>query len=162
MLMNATDLDRQLQDLIQQAPQDGKMPQVMQAIAPILRAFAEKLQRPEFYILQNTDQRWVVTVQSTPDRTAERRVVYAFANLEDARLGSQLSGSQDLGVISVPVPVTHILFQLMSMKPIHSCIFFPTPGDVQRGIEIKRVDVEAAIQLQLQQRTQPIVPPDLA
>lgn len=139
------------------------MPQVMRgAIAPILRAFGEKLQHPEFYILQNTEQQWVVTVQSTPEGDQERRVVYAFSNLEDARLGSQLSGSQDLGVISVPVPVTHILFRLLSMKPIHSCIFFPNPGDVRRGVEVKRSDIELAIQLQLQQQANPGVPPDIA
>lgn len=156
------DLDQQIQALVDQSPQDGVMPQTVQAIAPILKAFAERLQHLEYFVLQNLSQQWVVTTVEKPSQPEDKRsLVYAFASLQDASAGP--NSLQDPQLMALPLPVTHILFQLLSMKPVDSLIFFETPGDRAQGLEVRRQDLETAIQLQLQHlRDQPQVPPDLA
>jgi len=49
------------------------------------------------------------------------------------------------------------------MQPIDSLIFFETPGKIGQGVEIRRQDMQALIQAQLQQPPQDsAIPPDMA
>jgi hypothetical protein len=66
--------------------------------------------------------------------------------------------------MALPVPVTHIIFQMLAMKPIDSIIFFETPGNVNTGIEVRREDVQTMIQTQLRQTQPPpsTLPPNIA
>lgn len=155
-------LDQQIQALVDQAPQDGVTPQTIQTISPILKAFAEQLRHPQYFILQNLNDQWVMltqTYQQQPEQT--KTFIYAYPTLQDASTGSKTL--QDPQILALPVPVTHILFQMLSMKPLDSIIFFDNPGNVTQGLEVRRKDVESAIQLQLQQSQVPSqVPPDIA
>lgn len=149
------DLDAQIQVLVDNAPQDGITPQVVAAIAPGLKLLAQKLRHPQYYILQSMDSDWVMTTLSNrtnPD--VEKRVIYAFPTLKDIPVVSTTELKADL--IAVPLPVTHILFQLTALETVDSIIFFETSGDLTNGIEIRREDIENLIQLQLKQK--PSVP----
>lgn len=161
------ELDRQIQVLIDNAPQDGHTPQAMKALAPVLKTLAEQLRYSQYYILQTLDRNWVLTTLSnraTPGM--EKRVIYAFSNLQDVTADPHFL--KDPQVMAVPVPVTHILFQMVAMNAVDSTVFFETPGNLSSGIELRREDLQNVIQVELQQNyaKQKIrrshLPPDIA
>lgn len=154
------DLDQQIQGLIDHAPQDGITPQLIVAIAPGLQLLAQKLRHSQYYILQNLDYDWVLTTltnRANPD--VEKRVIYAWSVLKDVPVSA--AAGLDSQVIAVPIPVIHILFQLVALETVDSTVFFETPGDQSTGIEIRREDIQNLIQVQLKQRlSAPINPPN--
>ena len=159
------DLDRQIQVLIDDAPQDGVTPQVVRAIAPVLKLLGARLRHLQYYILQSMDREWVVTTLSErANPKITKCVIYAFATLKDV---SAATDAEDPEVIAVPIPITHLLFQLFALETVDSIIFFDTPGDLNTGIEIQRADLQNLIQ-QLQQNSStpnsPFnqIPPDIA
>jgi hypothetical protein len=157
------DLDRQIQALIDHAPQDGSTPSVIQAITPALKSFVAQLQHLQYYILQTADQRWVTTTLShrlQPKR--EKTVIYAFASAADAahHAPTAPAGSQ---VSAVAIPVTHILFQMLAMPTIDSVVFFENAGDPTNGTEVSRSSVSHLVETYLQKyRTESRLPPDIA
>lgn len=156
------DLQAQIQLLIDNAPQDGVTPQLVTAIAPVLSTIAQKLRHSQYYILQNLEGSWVLTTLSNrANPQTEKRVIYAFPTLQDVPGNS--SAGLDPQLIAAPIPVTHILFQLVAMEPVDSIVFFETPGITNNGVEIRRADLENLIQQQLQpNRKNSRVPPDIA
>ncbi len=161
-------LDQQIQTLIDNAPQDGTTPDVVQAIAPALKILAQQLQQEHYYILQTMDQSWVLTTLSNLDQPQqEKRVIYAYPTLQDASIAPD-SSSVKSNVVAVPLPVVHILFQMVALKPLDSIIFFETPGNLDTGCEVQRDQVQNLIRTYLQQynsasqfKPRPI-PPDFA
>lgn len=158
-------LDQQIQLLIDNAPQDGVTPGIVAAVAPGLKLLASQF-RHQYYILQNLEQQWVVTtLESRASPSIEKRVIYAFPNLQDISVGS---AGLDPQVIAVPIPVTHILFQLFALETVDSIIFFEATTDLSNGVEIRREDLQNLMQVQLKQnpRTQftssDQLPPDIA
>jgi hypothetical protein len=175
------DLNKQIQVLIDDAPQDGVTPQIVAAIAPGLKLLAAKLRHLQYYILQSLEENyaanvaeagespaaWVVTTLS--DRAnpkITKQVIYAFPSLKDA---SALSLAElEPQVVAQAIPVANILFQLFALETVDSIIFFETPGDLNTGIEIRRADLQSLIQFQLQQNfSEPSIrpsqiPPDIA
>lgn len=156
------DLKAQIQLLIDNAPQDGVTPQLVTAIAPVLSAIARKLRHSQYYILQNMEQSWVLTTyRDRANPQLEKRVIYAFPRIQDVPLGS--SAGLDPQLIAAPIPVTHILFQLVAMEPVDSIVFFETPGITTDSIEVRRAEVQHLIHQQLQQnRVKKQIPPDIA
>jgi len=160
------DLDRQIKVLIDEAPQDGVTPQVVAAVAPVLVLLASRLRHLEYYILQNLDRDWVVTTLS--DRAnpkVTKRVIYAFPTLAD--VSAVAVSEQDPQIVAAPLPVTHILFQLFALETVDSIIFFDTPGELNKGTEIQRGELQKLIKLQMQPRSTPAspfhqIPPDIA
>ena len=160
------DIDRQLQQLIDNAPPDGQTPGVMAALAPVLKLLASRLQRKDYYIWQSLEQEWVLTTLSNRARPEiEKNVVYAFATLKDA---ADFQSMPDPQLIALQVPVTHIFFQLFGMDGVDSIIFFDTPGNLLSGTEVSRQEVQNLIHTQLQRyrstpRANPSnLPPDIA
>lgn len=155
------DFDQQIQTLVDYAPQDGRTPNLVRAIAPALKALATKLQHPEYYILQTLEQHWLVTTLNNRQQSnIEKKVVYAFPTPEDAM---QTSGADDPQLVALPVPALHILFQMMSLKTVDSTVFFETPGQRATGVEIACKDVQQFIQLYLKRlQAEMQVPPDIA
>ena len=140
-------LDEQIQALIQNSPQDGSTPQVVEAITPALKLLAQQLQHLQYYILQNLSQNWVLTTLSHRSQSElEKRVIYAFPTLEDA----SSSISED-NVLAVPIPVVHILFQMIAIEPLDSLVFFEKPGNLTNATEVKREDVQKLIGMYLRQ-----------
>ena len=157
-------LDKQIQILIDNAPQDGITPGIIAAVAPGLKLLANKF-RHQYYILQSLEQHWVVTtLENRANPSVEKRVVYAFPTLRDIPANS--TAGLDAQAVAVPVPITHILFQLFALETVDSIIFFETTGDLSNAIEVQREDVQNLIQ-QLQKKvpkrfTSPSLPPDIA
>lgn len=145
------DIDQQLQTLIDQAPQDGVTPAVIKnAVNPVLKEFTAELKYSEYFVYQSIEGNWLLTTLSNrqnPDR--EKKVIYAFSRLDDAK---QFQGNgADAQLTAQPMPTTHILFQLFALKRLDSIIFMETPGNLNRGTEIHRQELQSAIQKQLSQ-----------
>ncbi|HEY9859627.1 MAG TPA: hypothetical protein V6D16_08980, partial [Candidatus Obscuribacterales bacterium] len=149
--------------LIEQAPQDGTTPRLIEAIAPILKQIAGRLRHPQYYVLQTLNQSWIVTTLNQRSQAGvEKNVVYAFSTLKDVASGPyQL---QDPEVLALPMPIAHILFYLISMPGLDSMIFFDTPGNVDIGTEIVREELTKLIQGHMQKlsTTSSNLPPDVA
>ncbi len=159
-------LEQQIQVLIDNAPQDGTTPKVVEAIAPVLKLLATQLRHLEYHVLQTLDQGWVLTTLSNRAQPEiEKNVIYAFPTLKDAADFQSVSDPQ---IIAATVPVTHILFQMLAIDTVTSTVFFDTPGNLTAGTEVRRDDLQNLIQTQLQQtlsvpRSYPSnLPPDLA
>jgi hypothetical protein len=155
-------IDAQIQDLIENAPQDGVTPALVEAIAPVLTQIATQLKHPQYYIVQSLEQNWVVNIISQQDGSGlEQHVIYAFPSLKDVSSGP--NSIKDPQLMAIPVPVTHILFQMVAMEGIDSVIFFEVPGNTLTGTQILRADLQTLIQTQLQgQMGAPSIPPDIA
>ncbi|TAE59774.1 MAG: hypothetical protein EAZ87_08395 [Nostocales cyanobacterium] len=154
-------IEAQIQSLIENAPDDGMTPQLMVTIAPVLRAIASKLRHPQYYIVQNLQERWVLTTlrnKTNPDM--EKRVVYAFPRSQDAALFP--STAADPQAMAKPLPVIDILFQLVALEPVDSIVFFETSGTTDHTTEILRNDLQKMIAKRLQQHLPQRVPPDIA
>lgn len=144
-------LQDQIQALVREAPQDGKTPQAMQVIGPVLAQVAHNLNHLEYYILQNLGENWQITTlrhQTKPE--LEKTVVYAYANLKDAT-----HSCSDPHLIAVPRPVVSLLFQLLAMKPVDSLIFFDNPKGQDEGFEVPRPAIQQLVQESLRQLVEP-------
>ena len=156
------DLEAQIQLLIDNAPQDGVTPQIMVSIAPVLIAIAQKLNHYQYFILQNSEQDWVLTTLSNRANPGiEKQVIYAFPTIQDVSLISD--DGRDPHLLPTLMDVTQILFQLVALKPVHSIVFIETPGNLTNTVEVRRSELEKLIQQQLQQfKAQKTVPPNIA
>ncbi|NEP09948.1 MAG: hypothetical protein F6K14_06945 [Symploca sp. SIO2C1] len=162
------DLEGQIKILIDNAPADEITPQIVEAIAPVLIQLAHQLQHEEYYILQTLDHGWLLTTLSNRAKPeVEKNVIYAFPTLKDAADFDSQSAS-DPQVMALPVPVTHILFQMLAIDNVNSLVFFDTPGNLASGTEVRRGDLQKLVQAQLKQAppaTQSYpsnLPPDIA
>ena len=163
VLMN---LDLQIQVLIDNAPQDGTTPKIMEVIAPVLKLVATQLQHSEYHILQTLDESWLLTTLSNRAQPEiQKNVIYAFGTLKDAADFQSVSDPQ---ILAAAVPVTHILFQMLALDAVTSIVFFDTPGNLAAGTEVRRDELQTLIQTQLQHsqsvpRSYPSnLPPDIA
>ncbi|MEH1840007.1 MAG: hypothetical protein V7L20_14865 [Nostoc sp.] len=156
------DLEAQIQLLIDNAPHDGMTPNLIAAIAPALRAIAQKLRHSQYYILQNSESSWVLTTLSNLTNPGlEKRVIYAFPTIQDVSLISP--AGLDPQMLAKIIPVTHILFQLVALEPVDSIVFLETPGKTTHTVEVQRTELEKLMQKQLrQQRSPKQIPPDIA
>jgi hypothetical protein len=162
----AMDLDEQIRVLIDNAPQDGSTPRIVKAIAPLLKQLAVQLRHREYYILQSMQEQWVVTTLSNRAQPEmEKRVIYAFATVDDAKSASGVT--PDSGAIAIGLPVTHILFQTIVLRTVDSLIFFEEPGRLESGTEVRGNDIRNLVQAQLQRtfaspQSDSQIPPDMA
>ncbi|MEM6399742.1 MAG: hypothetical protein AAF757_05835 [Cyanobacteria bacterium P01_D01_bin.116] len=156
------DLQAQIQSLIDNAPQDGITPQLVAAIAAELTEIAQKLNFPQYYILQNPSGDWVLTTLSNrTDPQLQKQVIYAYPTLQDVSTTSGVGF--DPQIIAAPIGVIEILFQMVALQPVDSIIFFDTPGTTANAVEIKRSLIQSIIESSLQQnRRSPDIPPDIA
>ncbi len=158
-------LDAQIRSLVENAPQDGTTPRLVEAVAPAMKALAGQLRHEQYYVLQSSQGQWRVTALSNRDRPdLEKTVIYAFPSLQDAQNAAR-SPETSPAVVAVPLPVTHILFQMMAFKTVDSLIFFETPGNLQQGAEVHNADLQKLVNDSLGQyfdtRTNRI-PPNMA
>lgn len=163
------DLDLQIQTLIEKAPRDGSTPQILEAIAPALKLLAQQLGHLQYFILQTANGSWAVTVLSNLKQPgSEKKAIYAFPTFKDASKAATAVSPAGDRAVPVPLPVTHILFQILALETIDSIVFFETPGSVETGTEVSREQVQKLIGVYLQQyRSNPNsnsgnLPPDIA
>lgn len=151
------ELKQQLQILIDEAAEYSIAPAIMErAIAPVFDRVARQLQHLEYYVLQNLAEDWVISVIGN-DQQGEKKVIYAFTTVRDAK---HFNTSQKSDTIAISLPVVQILFRLFSVQQIDSIIFFEQAGNTSGGVELKRRDLQNALQQKLQQLK--TTPPDLA
>lgn len=155
-------VDQQIQILIEQAPMYGAKTDDVKIIAPALKALAQRLKHPQYFVLQTLGQNWLMTTLAHRNqKKVQKNVVYAFPTLKDAVDNSQ--APDDPQIVALPVPIIQILFQMLAMKPVDSIVFFETPGDLHAGTEITRQSVNDAIRSYVQlQRHRSQLPPDIA
>jgi hypothetical protein len=167
-------LDRQLQALIQNAPDDGEMRHLVETIAPALRDLAQNRQRVAYFVIQSEEQTdpqteaqagnptdtqsWVtVTLSHRTQSNVEKTVLYAFSTESDAdRVGITLE-SQDLTLVNVPI--IGLLFQFWAFNLGDELVFFEQPGDVERGTTVSRQQIDRALQAAIQTGLRPPDPP---
>lgn len=137
-------IEQQIQQLIDQAPQYGVKAEDVQTIAPVLKAITNQLQHSQYYILQNLAQEWVMTtLQHRAQTNQTKNVIYAYASLEAVKANT---AALDPQIVALPIPVVHILFQLLGMPPVDSIIFFDDAKTQQSGAEISRQSLQQLIQ----------------
>ena len=156
------ELDAQVDLLVRNAQDNGLSPVAITTIAPVLLAVAGQLRHGQYYVLQTLERGWVMTTlthRNQPD--SQKNVVYAYPSLKDAT--ENQATNLDPQVMALPVPVVHILFQLLAMKPVDSLIFCETAGQNGQRLEVRRQDLEFLVQSRLQEPgTGTVIPPDLA
>jgi hypothetical protein len=157
------ELDAQVDLLVRNAEDHGLTPLAVTTIAPALLGVASQLRHAQYYVLQTLEQGWVMTTlthRNQPDR--QKNVVYAYPTLKDA--ADSQAANLDPRVMALPIPVIHILFQLLAMKPVDSLIFYETGIQNGSGLEVRRHDLESLVQSQLQgiQSGDGTLPPNLA
>jgi hypothetical protein len=154
-------LDRQIKVLIDNAPQDGATPKIVEAIAPALKEFASRLKHSQYYVFRTLDEGWVLTnLSNRLQPSVEKNAIYAFATPEDAKRFQQVPDPQ---TIIFELPVIHILFQMFAMEEVDSTIFMETPGNLATGTEVFREQLQSRIQVYLQIYQQSrTIPPDIA
>ena len=152
-------LDQQIQSLIDAAPNDDVTPGLIKAIAPGLKQLALNLRHEQYYILQSLDSDWLVTTIRNSEKV-EKRVIYAFPTLQDSATSSAHFNDQ---LVALPMPVIHILFQLVALQSVDSVIFLENPGEATTGYEINPQDIRKLIQVQIKpQSFYNQIPPDIA
>lgn len=146
------EINKQLNILIDDASKYG-VPSIVieKAIAPVLKVFSDRLKQKEYYVLQNLEDDWILTIINNPQSKQEKTVIYAFATVKDA---ATFQGKSDPNILATPMLVTHLLFRLFSLQQVDSIIFLDTPGNLNKAIEIRRERLSALIQQQIQQLSQ--------
>ncbi len=152
------ELKQQLEVLINDAADYGVAPIVIeQAIAPVLKLFAEQLQYLEYYVLQNLESDWILTTIANPRLKEDKKVIYAFASVESA---ATFQGKTNPDLMAMPIPIAQLLFRLFSLQQVDSIIFLEDSRNLNHGIEIKREHLSNLIQQQIEQLKQ--TPPNIA
>lgn len=156
------ELDKQIQELVDNAPQDGSTAMLIRAIAPALKKIAERLRHSQYYVLQTLDHGWVITALTNRTQPSmSKSVVYAYPTLADARAGTQNPNNPQ--IVALPIPVIHILFQMLAMKTVDGTVFFETPGNLKDGTEVTRTNLQDILKQAYQKDQRPNSPPaDLA
>ena len=156
------DTDQQIQMLIDQAPQYGVTAAEVEIIAPILKALAQQLQHPQYYVPQTSEQGWLMTTlthRTQPELS--KNVVYVFPSLKAVSASPHVP--KDPQVIALPMPATHILFQMLAIKPLDSIVFFETSDNLQSGTEISRKNLQDSIHQLVEAQRSPFgQPSDIA
>ncbi len=146
------DLDQQIADLIRNAPPDGTTLRAADLVAPVLKALAQRLGHLEYFLVQSLDGHWLVTTLSNRNQPEqEKTVVYAYPSLQAATISSQ--GLNSAQLCAQPLGVIAILFQLLALEGVDALVFFDRPDPLSQGTEIRRIDLQHLVQLQLEQRT---------
>ncbi|MEO1519333.1 MAG: hypothetical protein AAFU78_00975 [Cyanobacteria bacterium J06633_2] len=147
-------IDQQIKELIANAPSDGKTPTLVKAIAPALKAIAEELNHTEYFVIKTSDDGWVVTTlkhQKSP--SVEKKVIYAYPTLADAKNSSYRT--EHTNVLAIPIPVTHILFQMLAMKTVNSTVFFEQCSPSPLNVEVSKQRLLDAIKNAYENRNPP-------
>ena len=142
----APSIEEQIEKLIAEAPQDGKTPEAMKAIAPVLQGVAKQVQHVEYFVLQSIQQNWQITTlqnKNNPDQT--KVVLYGYGELKDATQAGQAPN-----LIAKSIPIIDLLFQFSSLKEVDSLILWQRNQGALENLEIHQEQLNQLIQRQLE------------
>ena len=129
----ATELNIQVNALIQDAPNDRTTTQSVVTLAPLLAKFAlTRLNQAYYYLIQDPDgallrETFIHPTQFTAETTGEKTIVFAFSTLEEAALNRD-SGLNADGLV-VRTPTLEILFRFWALSWCDAVVFL----DVGQG-----------------------------
>ncbi len=139
-------LEQQIQQLIADAPPDGKTPQAMEAIAPILLQVAQQFGKLEYYILQSINHNWqITTLQSRTQPDLTKNVLYGYAELKDAT-----QAGQDPNLMAQAITAVELLFQFISLPNVNELILLERQSGEIQSLEIRQNELKQLIQKQLE------------
>ena len=140
-------LDQQLQNLINEAPNYGVPAPIMEyGVAPVLKIFAQQLDYQHYFLRQTSEHNLVITILSNQKNLEEeKKVIYAFPSFDDA---AQFPDSKidNPDIVAQSVSICEILFQMFTMKEVDSIIFVDQPSNYQQSKEIYCYKLQSAIQ----------------
>ena len=144
-------LNKQLQNLIQEAPNYGVPAIIMEnGVIPVISAFAQQLNYAQYYLRQTLDDNLLLTILSSKQNPEiEKKVIYAFPSVKDAQDFPDSTINDTNNVVAQALPVTQILFQMFTMKGVDSVIFLDQPDDYQQSKEIYCHKLQSAIKQNL-------------
>ena len=133
----ATELNRQVNTLIQDAPNDRTTTQSVVTLAPLLAKFAlTRLNQAYYYLIQDPDgallrETFIHPTQFTVETTGEETIVFAFPTLEEADL--QRDNGLNTDYFAVKTPTLEILFRFWALNWCNAVIFLERdPGNDRR------------------------------
>lgn len=139
-------IEAQVAELIAEAPADADTQFGIRVIAPLLGQLAEQFDSPQYYILQNLERQWQLTMlQNRQQPELEKTVVYAYRQLFDA---TQAGRADNL--IAVPLPTVHLLFHFLTLSQVDSFLFVNNASADESPIELSHSNLQIFIQEQLQ------------
>ncbi|MGI0483378.1 hypothetical protein ACN4EE_21680 [Geminocystis sp. CENA526] len=141
------DLDQQLRNLINEAPEYGVPSIIMeQGVIPVISAYAHQLDYSSYYLRQNLENNLILTILGSQEHPeVEKKVIYAFPTLKDATQFPDTKNNEG-DLVAQEVPVSQILFQMFTMKEVDSVIFVEKPENYQQSKEIYCEKLQTAIQ----------------
>ncbi|MCM1984667.1 hypothetical protein [Lyngbya confervoides] len=143
----AVSLDEQIQTLLAEAPQEGLMPQAMEAIAPVLKHLAEQFHQEQYFILQSLEGNWqITTLRHRTQPQLEKKVIYAYSTLADAT-----RAGQDAHLMAKSIPIIPLLFQLIAIPDLDSLLVLSSQAGASESLEIAQADLRNLIQRQIDQ-----------
>jgi hypothetical protein len=181
-------LDRQLQALIQNAPDDGEMRHLVETIAPVLRGLAQNRQRAAYFVIvqsaartevqseapigaktdgpkavgqtetQIETQSWVTVTLSHRTQSNVEKTVLYAFSTESDADRAGIT-RESQGLAIVNVPIVELLFQFWALNLGDELVFFERPGDVDRGTTVSRQQIDRALQAAMQPGPRPPAPP---
>lgn len=140
------DLDQQLRNLINEAPEYGVPAIIMEhGVIPVINAYAQQLDHSQYYLRQTLEDNLILTILASDQHPElEKKVIYAFPTVEDAAKFPD-NKINDADVVAQVVPISQILFQMFIMKEVDSVIFVEKPENYQQSKEIYCNKLQAAI-----------------
>lgn len=142
------DINKQLDIIINEAPEYGVPEEIMKkAVVPVLQFFASQHEHTDYFVLHTQDRHWIVTTLSNRKQPQiTKRVIYGFSTRKDAM---SFQGIVNPDVYVVPLPITHLLFQMFAVDQVDSIILMDIPNNTMEGTEIERANLKNMIQQQL-------------
>ncbi len=142
-------LQKQLQILVNNAPESIPPQIIEKGITPVLKELVKPLKHLQYYILQNSEEDWLLTtINHRENPEIIKKVIYAFAKPQDALI---FQGETTEDYQPFAIPVTHLLFQVLAFKELDSLIFMDNSRNLNKGIEITRDELMKRIDRQLKQ-----------
>ena len=140
-------LDRQVALLVENTP-DQETASAVSLIASVLKAIAQNLRHPTYFVIQDIEGGWLLTPLNNHDNPEmEKTTIYAYcdrtpANIDRLKLNDENLECGEYNVIDM-------LFRLIGMKQVDRIVFFDRATDTQRGLEIGRTDIEELCEKQI-------------
>ena len=133
----ATELNAQVNTLIQDAPNDRGTTQSVAKLSPLLAKFAlTRLNQAHYYLIQDPDgallrETFIHPTQFTAETTVEKTIVFAFLTLEEADLHRDNGLNADY--LAVRTPTLEILFRFWALNWCDAVVFLERDSGSDRG-----------------------------
>jgi len=138
-------LQTQGQKILRAVPADIQFTDIQIALSALYQT-ALKLGHTQYFLVTDHQGNWqTVTLENRHAPEQEKTVIYAFGDRTLANI-ERLQSAESDRLLCQSYPVMEILFQCLGLKKIDSLVFFEHLTTPNQGKEIKRLELETAIQ----------------